>query len=338
MINVETELTKIGLELINVNVQDITDESGYIEALGKKAAAEATSQASIQVANQEKLGAIGRADADREREVQVADLEKTRDVGKAAADRERRVEVAKAEATAVEGENEAAVTRAESESKRREAVAEANRAADVAERTKKAAGEEEAYAAEQKAEQARAQVEEARQKVEIVVPAEIAKEKQLIDAEANKQQAIRAGEADGAATTARMEGEAEGVRALLSKQAEGLKQLVEAAGGEPQLAVQYLIANKLEDLVRIQVEAIKGIKIDKVTVWDSGGSNGNGDTATSHFLSNMMHAIPPLAEVFKSAGMDLPAWMGQVQGGAADVPVEPETPSAEVVVAGDGAH
>jgi flotillin len=37
--NVDSELKKIGLKLINVNVTDIKDESGYIEALGKEAAA-----------------------------------------------------------------------------------------------------------------------------------------------------------------------------------------------------------------------------------------------------------------------------------------------------------
>ena len=39
--NVEGELKKIGLKLINVNVTDISDESGYIIALGKEAAAKA---------------------------------------------------------------------------------------------------------------------------------------------------------------------------------------------------------------------------------------------------------------------------------------------------------
>ena len=34
---VEAELRKVGLRLINVNIQDITDESGYLDALGKEA-------------------------------------------------------------------------------------------------------------------------------------------------------------------------------------------------------------------------------------------------------------------------------------------------------------
>ena len=34
---VEAELRKVGLRLINVNIKDITDESGYLESLGKEA-------------------------------------------------------------------------------------------------------------------------------------------------------------------------------------------------------------------------------------------------------------------------------------------------------------
>ena len=71
--NVDTELKKIGLKLINVNVTDIKDESGYIEALGKEAAAKAINEAKISVAEQEKIGETGKAAADRERDTQIAE-------------------------------------------------------------------------------------------------------------------------------------------------------------------------------------------------------------------------------------------------------------------------
>lgn len=48
--NVDSELKKIGLKLINVNVTDIKDESGYIEVLGKEAAAKTINEAKISVA------------------------------------------------------------------------------------------------------------------------------------------------------------------------------------------------------------------------------------------------------------------------------------------------
>jgi len=70
--NVGQEINKIGLDLINVNVRDITDESGYIEAIGKRAAAEAINRAKVEVAQQERDGAVGQATATREQEVSVS--------------------------------------------------------------------------------------------------------------------------------------------------------------------------------------------------------------------------------------------------------------------------
>ncbi len=71
-LSLEPELEKIGLVLITVHITDITDESGYIEAIGRKAASTAIQQAMIDVAVQQKLGAIGVADAEREKAVEVA--------------------------------------------------------------------------------------------------------------------------------------------------------------------------------------------------------------------------------------------------------------------------
>src|SRR5687768_16427456 len=78
--SLEPELKKIGLVLINVNITDITDESGYIEAIGRKAAAIAIQQAKIDVAEQEKKGKTGVAEADRERVIQVANATKLREI------------------------------------------------------------------------------------------------------------------------------------------------------------------------------------------------------------------------------------------------------------------
>ena len=92
--SLEPELQKIGLVLINVNITDITDESGYIEAIGRKAAAQAVQQASIDVALQEKSGQIGVAEAEREKFIQVANATKTREIGTRQAMREQAVRLA----------------------------------------------------------------------------------------------------------------------------------------------------------------------------------------------------------------------------------------------------
>ena len=103
--NVEPELNKIGLHLINVNITDITDESDYIESIGKKAASEAINQAKIDVAEQTKHGAIGEAQAVREQEIKVAEAMAEAEIGRKTAIANQRKRVQEQEADAVQGEN-----------------------------------------------------------------------------------------------------------------------------------------------------------------------------------------------------------------------------------------
>ncbi|MBU1719806.1 MAG: flotillin family protein, partial [Bacteroidetes bacterium] len=307
-INVEAELKKIGLKLINVNVTDINDESGYIEALGKEAAAKAINDAKKSVAEKNRDGSIGEANAMKEQRVQVADANAIAKIGEADAERLERIKVAEANATAVEGENLAKITIANSDSNRRENEAEASRKATAAEKVKTAMANEEAYAAEQKAEIARAEREKASKTADIIVPAEIDKQKVEIDAEAKAEQTrrIAKGEADG--IFFRKEAEARGIYEILTKQAEGFEQLMKSAGNSSKDAVMMMIVDKLPEIVKHQVEAIKNIKIDKVTVWDSMGGK-DGKPATANFLSGMLGSIPPFEELFKMAGMELPSYL-----------------------------
>ncbi len=286
--NVEIELKKIGLRLINVNVTDITDESGYLNALGKEAAAKAVNDAKKSVAEQNRDGEIGQANAQQE----------------------QRVQVAAANAAAIEGENNARVAVAQSEAVRREREAESLRQATAAEAVQAAKAKQEAYAAQQEAEQQRAQLEKATQQADVIVKAEIAKEQAEIHAEAEAEVIRRKARGEADAIFAKMEAEAKGQQEILVRQAEGMRHIVDAAGGNADAAVKLLIAEKLEDLVAIQVEAIKNIKIDKVTVWDS-GTNADGQNSTAGFISGMMKAVPPLNELFKQAGMELPELLGK---------------------------
>lgn len=287
--NVEVELKKIGLRLINVNVTDIKDESGYIEALGQEAAAKAINEAKVRVAEQEKIGEIGKAEAVRE----------------------TRIRTAEANAQAVQGENEAKIAIANSDSARREREAEAQRKAVAAEKVAQAQALEEAYAAEQKAEDARADRERASQKANVIVAQEIEKQRLVIAAEAEaEQKRVNAkGEAD--AIYAKMEAEANGLYQVLTKQAEGYDRMIKAAGGDATKAYTLLLLEKLPELVKTQVEAIKGINIDKVTVWDNGAGTGDGKTSTAGFLSGLMKSIPPLSELFDQAGLSLPEYMAK---------------------------
>ena len=295
--NVEAELRKIGLKLINVNVTDIRDESGYIDALGKEAAAKAINDAKKSVAEQNRFGEIGKAEADRDKDIRIA--ETTRDT---------RIKTAEANAHAVEGENQSKITIANSDAARREKEAEAARIAVAAEKVQAAKALEEAYKSERDAELARADREEATRKANIVVPAQIEKEKAIIDAEAEAEQIRRKAKGEADAIFAKMDAQARGVLEILTKQATGFQQLVGAAQGDAQKAVLMMIADKLPDLVKTQVEAVKGINIDKVTVWDTGNGT-DGKTATSNFISGLMKSVPPLNDLFNMAGMELPSYL-----------------------------
>ncbi len=295
--NVEAELRKIGLKLINVNVTDIRDESGYIEALGKEAAAKAINDAKKSVAEQNRFGEIGKAEADRDKDIRIA--ETTRDT---------RIKTAEANALAVEGENNSRIAIANSDAVRREKEAEAARLAVAAEKVQAAKALEEAYKSERDAEVARAEREKATQNANIVVPAQIDKEKAIIEAEAEAEKIRRLAKGEADAIYAKMDAQARGTLEILSKQAQGFNQMVNAAAGDPQKAVLMLIADKLPELVKTQVEAVKGINIDKVTVWD-GGNGADGKTATSNFISGMMKSVPPLEDLFKMAGLELPNYL-----------------------------
>jgi flotillin len=330
--NVDSELKKIGLKLINVNVTDIKDESGYIEALGKEAAAKAINDAKVSVAEQEKIGETGKAIADREKDTQIAETHRDRDVkiaitqkdkeisiatavkdetiGKAEAERDTRVKTSEANAIAIKGENEAKIAIAQSEANRREKEAEALRIALASEKVQQAKALEESYVAEQKAELARSERERSTQIANVIVPTEIAKQRAIIEAQAAAETIRENAKGEADAIYAKMEAEAKGLFEILTKQAEGYKEVVAAAGGDPNKAFQLLLIEKLPELVKTQVEAVKNIKIDKITVWDSGNNQGeNGQSSTANFVSGMMKTVPPLNDLFNMAGLNLPTYL-----------------------------
>ena len=307
--NVETELKKIGLRLINVNVTDISDESGYISALGKEAAAKAINDAKKNVAEKERDGSIGEA----------------------LAQKDQRIQVASANSMAIRGENDAKIEVANSEAVRREKAAEAMRLAIAAEKVQAAKALEEAYAAEKEAELSRSAREKATLEADVIVKAEINKREVELAAEAEAEKIRRraAGEAD--AIYAKMEAQARGMQEILQKQAAGFEKIVAAAGGDAKNAMMLMLADKMEDLMKIQVEAIRDLKIDKVTVWDSGAGTGtDGKGSTANFISGLMKSVPPMNEIFEMAGMQLPEFLGKKMDPTEDGKVVPAASAKDV--------
>ncbi|MEM8628552.1 MAG: SPFH domain-containing protein [Chlamydiota bacterium] len=291
--NITSELHKIGLTLINVNITDITDESGYIESIGKKAAATAVYQAKVDVAQEEKKG----------------------EIGKATADTERRIEVANAQAEAIRGENLAKAKVAMTQAELSEQEAEADKRAKVA-----------FQEAEVDIQKARAEAEKSRLDASSIVPEQIEKTKQIIQSEAVAQKRAIEAKAEADAYYQLELSKANALTQLLDAKATGFEKLIQSCGGDTSAASTLLIIEKLEEIVRLQVEAIQNIKIDRITVWDGGAKEGKEQgTSTSEFLKNLVHSLPPLHDVVSLAGIQLPDYLGKIAPASApknSVPLE----------------
>ncbi len=347
--NVEPELNKIGLYLINVNITDITDESEYIDSIGRKAASEAINRAKVDVSEQDKIGEIGNSVNRRDQTIKVAENVAQSEKGKKAAEADQRVFVQQQESTAAIGEAEAVrektvrvaenVAQAEKGKKAAEAdqrvfvqgreaeaikgentakadIAQAN--ATLAQREAEALqrGEVARLTAQVEIQKAQAAAEAERLNAVEVVRQEIERRKVEIAAEAEAERIRRNARGEADAILMKYEAEARGIRQVLESKAAGYESLVRSAG-DARSAATLLMIEKLDEIVAKQVEAIQNLKIDKITVWDSGANADGKGSSTSNFLSSLVTSLPPLQEIAKMAGVELPEYLGRIKPDAA---------------------
>lgn len=345
--NVEPELNKIGLYLINVNITDITDTSNYIESIGKKAASEAINKARVDVAQQQKMGAIGESDANRERAVQVAINLASAEKGEKEAEADRRIFVQKQEALAVIGEADAnsdktiQVAKKLAEAEMGEKEAEATRRVYIQQREAEAIeGENKSKASivvsnsqlmikeaearknsEVALRHAQVEIQKSQYNAELerltaeeIVKKEIEKRKIELTAQAEAGKVSIEAQGHAEALMKNYEAEAEGVRKVLTAKAQGYAELLKSVNNDPKALATLLMVEKIESIVEKQVEAIKNLKIDKITVWDSnGGGHGDGSSSTSNFVSSFVKSLPPLQDIAGMAGVELPSYLGRMK-------------------------
>jgi flotillin len=357
--NVEPELNKIGLYLINVNITDITDESEYIDSIGRKAASEAINRAKVDVSEQDKIGEIGNAENRREQTIRVAENVAQSEKGKKAAEADQRVFVQQQESTAAIGEAEAVrqktvrvaenLAQAEKGKKAAEAdqrvyvqgqeaeaikgentakadIAQAN--ATLAQREAEALqrGEVARLTAQVEIQKAQAAAETERLVAHEVVRQDIDRRKVEIAAEAEAERIRRHARGEADAILMKYEAEARGIRQVLESKAAGYEALVRSSG-DARSAATLLMIEKIEEIVGKQVEAIQNLKIDKITVWDSGATSDGKASSTASFLASLVTSLPPLQEIAKMAGVELPEYLGRMKpdGDAQDGGVKPRT-------------
>jgi flotillin len=360
--SLEPELKKIGLVLINVNITDITDESGYIDAIGKKAASQAIQQARGDVAEEERMGETRVAEAERDRMIKVAEANKLRDIGTRQAEREQavrlaelekeqkvgeqtagferdaniknaeqtmRVQLADAEARAVEGENLAQAKVAGANAALLVKKAEAYEVGESRKREAEAAVLEVQNRAMAKAALADAERREAEQRAELEAPAKAQKARTIVEAEAEAEKCRIEAEGQAAAIFAKLDAEARGQYEILAKKGEGLQRIIDACGGSQQ-AFQLLMLEHLDNLAEASAKAISNIKFDKVIVWENGGQNGKSSTAS--FLQNVAGSLPPMMNVLKDiGGVEFPESLIKLGGDAATPKPNTTNGSAEPI-------
>ncbi|MEX0936513.1 MAG: SPFH domain-containing protein [Pirellulales bacterium] len=363
--SLEPELKKVGLVLINVNITDITDESGYIDAIGQKAASTAIQQARGDVAEQEKLGEVRVAEADRDKMISVAEASKFRSIGTRQAQREEAVRLAEldkeqqygeqkaayerealvkqseqemriakatADANAIEGENESQARVAASLAILKVKESEAYQIGESRKREAEAAVLETQNRAMAKAALADAERVEAEQRAAMEAPAKAAKARAIVEAQAVAERRRIEAEGEAAAIFAKLDAEARGQYQMLAKKGEGLREIIQACGGATQ-AFQLLMLEHIDNLAASSAEAISKIKFDKVVVWENGGHNG--ETSTANFLQGMSRVMPPMMQVLKDiGGIELPETLIKVRSDevphpAAEVPDDSEAQNGD---------
>jgi flotillin len=355
--SLEPELRKIGLVLINVNITDITDESGYIEAIGQKAASQAIQKARGDVADNEKMGEIRVADAEREKTVNVANAHKVREIGTReamreqavrvaelekeqkigeqtaafqrdaevkAAERDMRIRLAQADATAVEGENLSKADIAASQAALQVKKAEAYELGESRKVRAEAAVLEAEHLARAKAALAEAQRIEAERRAELEAPAKAARARVEVDAAAEAAKRRIEAEGDAAAIYAKLEAEARGNYEILAKKGEGLQRIIDACGGSEQ-AFKMMMLEHFDHLVEASAKAISNIKFDKVVVWEGAGQNGA--SATANWMHNMARTLPPMMQVMKDiGGIEFPETLANFANKDTETPAAPSKP------------
>ncbi len=262
-----TELKRVGFDVINLVIQDVNDDQGYIDALGKQAVADAKAEAEIRVADAARRQNIAVSDAQRESALvtasnaaKVAEAEKDRDLKKAAFLRET---------ATVQAEANMAGEIAKAAQEQRLRVAQAER--DAAEREAQVIVQEKEALRRTKELEATVVATATAGRQTAIIDAEAAKQKRILDADAEAEYLKRTAQAKRDAATLEGEGEANRRKAVLLAEAEG-----NAAAKKQALLAEAEGTQKLaEALAQMSSDARFILVLDKLPgLLDHGGDAG----------------------------------------------------------------
>lgn len=245
--NINTELNKLGLYLININISDIRDAANYIENLGQKETTKARAQAEAAIAEEEKKGAIQIALTTKERETKVA--ETTRDQKVAIA-----ITLKDQETTIAETNKDKAIRLAETTKEQEVGVAKANteKLSKVAEQESIAISQQTEWDAQAKANMAKSKAEAAAKEQE----AESAKQIRIAAAQQNQEAETIKAVQEKEARTAEYESEARKKTAEANKQAGVAEHMatIEVSKAKGEAAKAAADADKVAGISKVDAE------------------------------------------------------------------------------------
>jgi flotillin len=323
------EYLQFGMRVMSFQIQQISDNAGLFDALGKKRVADAVAQAEEDVADAQMRARVATAEA--ERQAQQAEANAAAQIAEAERDRDVRLAKARAQTEAERARTEQAGPLADAEAQ--QAVVEARVAVEQREMYAKLALEEARLntrtkalevdvVAEARAARLKAAEDAEAAKITTVKAAEAEAESVHARAEAEKAASVLAGQGDAEAQTllakakqAELEAEAAGDRAKRMAEAEGTGALLKAqADGQRELAEAMLVMDERAERVQLlqqlipALEAVVGAaaapfgEIDNIMMIDTGGGNGPG--TLERYSTSVPTAIGTAMNVLKGFGLD----------------------------------
>jgi flotillin len=312
--NVVPDMQKLGIEVVNFNIQNFKDGAGTIENMGIDNVEQIRKNAQIAKANAQRDIAIASAHAQEE-----ANAVKV-EAGKKMAEQDTALAVQKAEmqirADTKKAEADAAY--AIQQESQRKTIEVTKVSADIARREKEAELAEKEIALRERRLDAEInkQADAMKYKAEKEAEAELIKRQK--EAEAQQYEAIKRAEAKKAEAEAQryaMEQEAEGIRARGLAEAEAIEKKAEAQKKMGEASVLEMYLSVLPEIVRNAAEPLA--KTDKIVMY--------GDGNTTRLLRDVMNGASQITEGMKqTTGLDIGALLASVAGGktqgAAEVP------------------
>lgn len=319
-----TELGEMGLELKTFTINDITDDDGYIEALGKEQIAKVKSSAAIAEAEAAKEREVRTAEAMREQQIktaearrigkqaeleaetQIAESEKNKQLKVLSFQKEQETQKAMSDAayqiqtniTMKEVKNTEMDTAVLAEQRKKEVTEAQVQVQIVAEQKNIELAEKKAARAQAEllatvvkpaeAEKQRLELESSARKYQLVQMAEASAETKKLDAAAEADKLRLEGLAQAAIIEAKGKAEADAIRLKGIAEAEALEKKAEALAKMDEAGKLQMVIEKLPEIARAVAEPLS--KIGNITII-GGGANGGGTAEVAGYAVGALKAV-----------------------------------------------